>query len=107
MLEHELKQKAANPALPAARPRNPGYITRKQLDATLESIGKAMRMFMDPYIKRIEELEARPVGLDYKGTYKPDYAYAKNMGVTHQGSVWVAIKDKPTKEPGEPNSGWQ
>ena len=64
-----------------------------------------------PMIKRLEdrvkELEERPAGLDYKGTYKPDYSYGKNMGVTHQGSLWIALKDKPTKEPGEPNSGWQ
>jgi hypothetical protein len=106
--DRDWKKELQTKALPPARPRKAvSYVTRKQLDSTLETIGMAMRQFLDPYIKRIEELEARPVGLDYKGVWKPNFAYAKNAGVTHTGSVWVAIKDKPTKEPGEPNSGWQ
>jgi hypothetical protein len=94
-------------ALPPPRRRPP----KKAADLNLvEHLGqltaKAIKDATTPLEARIAELESRPAGLDYKGIYRRDYNYAKNMGVTHSGSVWVALKDSPPKEPGEANSGW-
>ena len=74
-------------ALPPARPRKaPAYITRKQLDSTLETIGMAMRQFMDPFIKRIEQLEAHQ--LKYCDVWKEGTEYTRGNFVSWGGSVW-------------------
>ena len=56
--------------------------------------------------ERIAELEARPVGLKYLGTFERGTSYAEHDGVTHHGSTWVARR-ATTSEPGTPDSGWQ
>jgi hypothetical protein len=92
-------------ALPPPRPRKKADVKLAQHLGELTA--KAIKDATAPLEARIKEIEERPAGLDYKGTYRRDYNYAKNAGVTHSGSLWVALKDKPTKEPGEVNSGWQ
>ena len=95
-------------ALPPKRPRKKQTMLKmKDYQNLGEMTGKAIKDAVAPLEKRIAELESRPAGLDYKGIYKPEYSYAKNAGVTHAGSIWVALKDLPPKEPGDANSGWQ
>jgi hypothetical protein len=57
--------------------------------------------------ERIAELEARPVGLNYQGVWTPGASYAKDMGVTHRGSIWVATRALPHADPAAPNSGFR
>jgi hypothetical protein len=85
-------------------------VTEKDLDRRLsklaQTIGKACRdLIVAPLIARIQELESRPV-FDYTGTFKQGRTYRKGQGCTHDGSIFVALKDYPAT-PGAPNSGWQ
>jgi hypothetical protein len=97
----------ASPSLPRRKASNPaGYITKRDFDRCLEHIGKLVGEELAKRDERIAELEARPAGLQYQGVWKRGASYAKHNGCSHQVSVWVARKDYPTAEPGEPNSGW-
>lgn len=92
----------------------PDFVTRNEQDEWEAWLGRFLRKdVVNPLAeqiaaltKRIEELEARPVGLNYRGTFHPSHRYARNDGVTAAGSIWVALQDEPPKSPGEPNSGW-
>jgi hypothetical protein len=84
-----------------------GYVTWAELGRQLEAAGKAVAEELRKRDLRIAELESRPVGLDYKGIWKPGMTLHKNAGVTHAGSIWVATRDSPTAEPGTPNSGFR
>jgi hypothetical protein len=95
-----------SPTIPRRKAANPGYITKREFERFQEFLGKAMAEELAKRDERIAELEARPAGLQYQGVWKRGASYAKHNGVSHQGSVWVARKDYPTAEPGEPNSGW-
>jgi len=98
---NETKAEAAKAALPPARPRAaPTYVTRKELDQTLEAIGVAMRHFVDPYIKRIEELEARP-SMQHRGVWRGDVQYSAGDVVSHGGSGWVAKAVNKAAKPGD------
>jgi hypothetical protein len=92
------RRKASNPA---------GYITKRDFDRCLEHIGKLVGEELAKRDARIAELEARPVGLNYAGVFKPTASYPKHSAVSHAGSVWCAKKDFPSGEPGTANSGWQ
>jgi hypothetical protein len=106
-LDAQRKEAASrlSPTIPRRKP-NPGYVTQAQLGDYMEHVGKTMAEELRKRDERIAELEARPAGLQYQGVWKRGASYAKHNGVSHQGSVWVARKDYPTAEPGEPNSGW-
>jgi hypothetical protein len=84
-----------------------GYVTWAELGRQLEAAGKTVAEELRKRDLRIAELESRPVGLDYKGVWKPGMTLHKNAGVTHAGSIWVATRDNPTAEPGTPNSGFR
>jgi hypothetical protein len=71
------------------------------------TIGTLVGKALEPLQRRIADLEARPIGLHYMGTWTKGQSYAKDTGVSHRGSLWVAIKDNPEREPGTPNSGFQ
>jgi hypothetical protein len=92
------RRKASNPA---------GYITKRDFDHFQEFLGKSIAAELAKRDERIAELEARPVGVDYKGVYRKGCSYTRNQAVSHQGSLWIAVKDYPEKEPGEPNSGFR
>jgi hypothetical protein len=84
---------------------------RKLKNNTFFQLGQFLRKAIDaataPLEARIAELEQRPIGLDYKGVYVKGRSYSKNMGVSHAGSIWVAVREYPEKEPGQPHSGWR
>jgi hypothetical protein len=99
---------AERPSLPRRKASNPaGYITKRDFDRCLEHIGKLVGEELAKRDARIAELEARPVGLNYAGVFKPTASYPKHSAVSHAGSVWCAKKDFPSGEPGTANSGWQ
>jgi hypothetical protein len=83
-----------------------GYVTLAEVGRMLEEAGKTMAEELRKRDLKIKALEDRPPGLQYAGVFKPGASYPKHTGVSHQGSVWVARKDFPSKQPGEPNSGW-
>lgn len=56
--------------------------------------------------KRIEQLEKRPVGLSYAGLWAADATYEKHEGVTHSGSLWVALERTTGVQPGT-DERWQ
>jgi hypothetical protein len=98
----------ASPSLPRRKASNPaGYITKRDFDHFQEFLGKSICEELAKRDARIAELEARPVGVDYKGVYRKGCSYTRNQAVSHQGSLWIAVKDYPEKEPGEPNSGFR
>jgi hypothetical protein len=96
-----------SPTIPRRKAANQGYITWAQLGDYMEHVGKTMAEELRKRDERIAELEARPVGVDYKGVYRKGCSYSRNQAVSHQGSLWIAVKDYPEKEPGEPNSGFR
>jgi hypothetical protein len=103
--EHMTKEAPRRASLPR-RKSSPEYISKREFERFQEYLGKQIAEELAKRDARIKELEDRPAGLQYAGVYKPDASYPKHTGVSHQGSVWVARKDFPTKQPGEPNSGW-
>jgi hypothetical protein len=76
-----------------------------------EALGAEMRALVEERLRPIEdklaELDARPTGLSYDGVWRPGKSYARNTGVSHKGSTWVAVRDFPDNEPGVVSSGWQ
>jgi hypothetical protein len=96
-----------SPTIPRRKAANQGYITWAQLGDYMEHVGKTMAEELRKRDERIAELEARPVGLNYAGVFKPTASYPKHSAVSHAGSVWCARKDFPPGEPGTVNSGWQ
>jgi hypothetical protein len=108
LAQHEVKETARSAvSTPRRKASNPaGYITKRDFDRCLEHIGKLVGEELAKRDERIKALEDRPAGLQYQGVWKRGASYAKHNGVSHQGSVWVARKNYPTAEPGEPNSGW-
>lgn len=59
--------------------------------------------------KRIDELERRPSGLNYRGVYHANETYAPNDVVTWGGSAWTC-KRQTTDKPGEGDrdtAAWQ
>jgi hypothetical protein len=83
-----------------------GYVTLAEVGRMLEEAGKSVAEELRKRDEKIKALEDKPPGLQYAGVYRPGASYPKHTGVSHQGSVWVARKDFPSKQPGEPNSGW-
>ena len=73
--------------------------------ADRQACGQTIRESCERLEKRVAELESRPV-FDYTGTFKQGRTYRKGQGCTHDGSIFVALKDYPTT-PGTPNCGWQ
>jgi hypothetical protein len=57
---------------------------------------------------RVAELEARPNGLKYCGTWKPATTYAVSECVTWDGSLWIALErtsSNPATSPSAPDAG--
>lgn len=54
---------------------------------------------------RVDALEKQQKALRYRGVHQRAETYEKNNLVTHDGSLWIALKDDPGK-PGE-GDGWQ
>ena len=69
--------------------------------------GAAISKAVEPLLRRIDQLEKRPTGVDYRGVWRKGCSYSRNMAVSHSGSLWIAIKDYPEKEPGDANSGFR
>jgi hypothetical protein len=107
-LDEQRKERgeSLSPTIPRRKP-NPGYVTQAQLGDYMEHIGKTIAAELAKRDAEIAELRARPVGVDYKGVYRKGCSYSRNQAVSHQGSLWIAVKNYPEKEPGEPSSGWR
>lgn len=56
-------------------------------------------------MNRIDALEARPT-LKFIGVWHKGVSYQEANAVSHDGSVWIALRATDAK-PGEPGSGWQ
>lgn len=72
--------------------------------ATLDELGAALDIILD-LKRRVKALEERPAGLKYTGTWDAGRVYAKDEGVTHSGSLWVALSANVSRRP--PDSCWQ
>jgi hypothetical protein len=53
-------------------------------------VAQAMEQAMAPLLARIKELEARPVGMIFKGPWDATTKYAQGEGVQFAGSTWSA-----------------
>jgi len=43
---------------------------------------------------RVAALEAKVAdGLQYEGVHEPDRAYRRNLAVTHDGSIWISMRE--------------
>jgi hypothetical protein len=68
---------------------------------------------VDPLVQRIRvleariaELERRPMGVQYCGTWSQTELYRAGALVTHNGGLWVARSDTHAR-PGGADSHWQ
>ena len=67
-----------------------------------------------PLREKIARLEAEvarldgqhPRGLEYCGTWQRAMAYSRHQGVTHKGTIWVALTGDVRSEPGT-SADWQ
>jgi hypothetical protein len=115
MLEQELKQKAAAPAPPAARPkrtptvttfkngirvRPDGYVTGDDLKALMEFIKTEMNDIQEATQAALNKR------LLWRGTWRSGETYAVNDMVQDKGTVWVAVAAKAEGRPGA-DSGWR
>ena len=72
---------------------------------TKAHVERKIKEATEPLIQRIEELERRPRGLQYCGTFEADITYQPGDVVTSKGAMWACLQ--PTKQrPGE-SSTWQ
>lgn len=83
-------------------------ITKSLLKVLSRGLAPVLKQYVEsqvaPLRARIGELEA--TALKYQGTWERDKVYGVNAGVTHHGSCWIA-RTATTREPGQPESGWQ
>lgn len=78
-----------------------GEVTRKCMDKRLEAVTA-------PLLERIAALEAQPKGLDYRGVWQRASSYDRNEGATHDGSLWISLRDDVRGvEPGTDSAAWQ
>jgi hypothetical protein len=57
--------------------------------------------------QRLLILERRPAGLLYRGVWSAEAAYDANDGVSHGGSLWVALTSSRGLTPGQTSGAWQ
>lgn len=75
------------------------------LTETLAALVSHLRGEMRGLEKRLlAEIERK--AFDYTGVHKQGQSYRKGQGCTHDGSIFIAMKDYPGT-PGTPNSGWR
>ena len=56
---------------------------------------------------RIAELEARPQGLAYGGTWTKSSRYMAGHCATHGGALWFAVADSKGCTPGGSEGAWK
>jgi hypothetical protein len=54
---------------------------------------------------KIAELEARPAGVSYQGTWDATKVYGRDQAITWGGSLWIAKSASIGKKP--PDACWQ
>jgi hypothetical protein len=63
---------------------------------------------LDALTSRVAELEQRPAGAQYEGTWGAQKCYSRNAMVTHGGSCWVSTKDNNrAATPGVSYDAWR
>lgn len=84
------------------------------MDVVGESVGEQLKKVTDRFDRTdariatleaaIEELKARPPGLDYRGVWRGG-EYKRGMAATFGGSLFIAQTDTD-RRPGTADSGW-
>jgi hypothetical protein len=89
-------------------------MTIAEIESFVRGIARPMRKELADRDARIDELsqrlavlEARPVGLMYRGVWTGFDDYAVNEAVTFRGSLWVAKAPSCGVEPGGDGGAWQ
>jgi len=93
-------------------------VTRATFAETLVDIARATKQHivqaiapgekrLDALERRVADLEARPVGLNYCGTWQDGQTYRLHDAVTHHGGIWVCRAMSVQSEPGRDPIGWQ
>jgi integrin beta 3 len=57
--------------------------------------------------QRVVALEQRPIGVIYRGLWDESVSYAPHEGVTHRGSVFVAIEPSRGVKPEGADGVWR
>ena len=78
---------------------------KKDLEPIADAIVKGIRAATAQLEQRIAALESRPLQ-KWAGVHVSGMQYAEASLVTHQGSLWAAMK-KTTTTPGDSNSDWR
>lgn len=73
----------------------------------VEAVFNGLTQVIATLQKRIADLEARPVGVQYRGTWSDTQTYAEHEAVTHAGSLWIARSASIGQRPGMNPSAWQ
>lgn len=77
-----------------------------QLRETLVEIVRFLRAEIAGLEKRLQHVEQRKA-FDYTGTFKQGQSYTKGQGCTHDGSIFIAMRDYPDGTPGTAGCGWK
>ena len=102
----------------APAPTRPSFLSPENLADILVEFGKKL---IAPTMERVlaleeknarleakcAELDARPLGLMYRGVYQKAATYYRDECVTHGGSAWACLKDDVRCDPGTDTSAWQ
>ena len=74
---------------------------------TVRALFSQQRVRLDELERRVVTLEQRPPGIVYRGLWDESVSYAPHEGVTHRGSVFVAIEPSRGVKPEGADGVWR
>jgi hypothetical protein len=105
LIEGELRASAPVVKKPVNVSAKRKLVTKRNLDAALEIVGKFVARHVRKLEARIVDLEARQTP-SYKGTWKRGQEYRLGDMVMRGGSVWHSDIYHNTNVPGSGEHGW-
>lgn len=79
---------------------------RKLIDAVVKGAKDYIDKALDEFNGRIKAIEKDNRELKFMGVHQRAIDYQRNNLLTHDGSLWIALKDNPSGKPGT-GDDWQ
>ncbi|MGB3501861.1 MAG: hypothetical protein WBA44_09570 [Mesorhizobium sp.] len=80
--------------------------TARLSDALIEGARRYIDEALNGFNARIKALETASHELKFMGVHQRALDYRRNNLITHDGSLWIALKDTPSGKPGA-SDDWQ